>query len=86
MICLPPPRAAPHLIPAQALAGSNKGIVDEMIYLEVTRPDCPDLTIVDLPGQLQAARTRWLCRPAGLLGCTQGGQLQQRRQLATAGP
>lgn len=34
----------------QALAGSNKGIVDEMIYLELTRPGCPDLTMIDLPG------------------------------------
>lgn len=33
-----------------ALAGSNKGIVDEMIYLELTRPGCPDLTMIDLPG------------------------------------
>ena len=36
----------------QALAGSNKGIVDEVIYLEVTGPSCPNLTIFDLPGEL----------------------------------
>ncbi|KAL4437095.1 hypothetical protein ABPG75_004234 [Micractinium tetrahymenae] len=33
-----------------ALAGCDRGIVDEMIYLEVTSPHCPDLSLIDLPG------------------------------------
>ena len=32
------------------LAGTHKGIVDELITLEVTRPDAPDLSLIDLPG------------------------------------
>jgi replication fork clamp-binding protein CrfC len=32
------------------VAGGNKGIVDDPIVLTVYSPDCPDLTIIDLPG------------------------------------
>ncbi|KAK2198261.1 bifunctional Dynamin/Dynamin GTPase effector/Dynamin [Babesia duncani] len=33
-----------------AVAGINKGIVDEPIVLSVYCADCPDLTLIDLPG------------------------------------
>ena len=32
------------------VAGKNKGIVDKPIILTMYSPDCPDLTIIDLPG------------------------------------
>ena len=32
------------------VAGSNKGIVDDPIVLTIYSKDCPDLTIIDLPG------------------------------------
>jgi dynamin 1-like protein len=32
------------------VCGSNKGIVDKPIVLNVHSPTCPDLTMVDLPG------------------------------------
>ena len=32
------------------VAGKNKGIVDEAIKLSIFSNDCPDLTIIDLPG------------------------------------
>lgn len=32
------------------IAGSNKGIIDDPIILTVYSQDCPDLTLVDLPG------------------------------------
>lgn len=31
-------------------AGQNKGIVDDPIVLSVFSPDCPDLSLIDLPG------------------------------------
>ncbi|AFZ81151.1 dynamin, putative [Theileria equi strain WA] len=31
-------------------AGTNKGIVDDPIVLSVYSPDCPDLSLIDLPG------------------------------------
>ena len=33
-----------------SIAGSNKGIIDNPIILTVYSQDCPDLTLVDLPG------------------------------------
>ena len=35
----------------QAIAGDGKDIVDQMIYLRVEGPECPDLTLIDLPGE-----------------------------------
>jgi GTP-binding protein EngB required for normal cell division len=32
------------------LCGSNKGIVDDPIVLQIFSPNCPDLTVIDLPG------------------------------------
>lgn len=32
------------------VCGKNKGIIDDPIVLTVYSPDCPDLTIIDLPG------------------------------------
>lgn len=32
------------------VAGTNKEIVDKPIILTVFSPDCPDLTLIDLPG------------------------------------
>lgn len=32
------------------MAGKNKGIVNDPIKLTVYSNDCPDLTLVDLPG------------------------------------
>lgn len=32
------------------VAGTNKGIVDDPITLTVYSNDCPDLTLIDLPG------------------------------------
>ena len=32
------------------IAGSNKGIVNSPITLTVYSNDCPDLTLIDLPG------------------------------------
>lgn len=32
------------------MAGSNKGIVKDPITLTIYSADCPDLTIIDLPG------------------------------------
>jgi len=32
------------------VAGSNKGIIDDPIVLTIYSKDCPDLTIIDLPG------------------------------------
>ncbi|EDO06253.1 Dynamin central region family protein [Babesia bovis T2Bo] len=32
------------------IAGANKGIVDDPIVLSVYSPDCPDLSLIDLPG------------------------------------
>lgn len=32
------------------LCGSNKNIVDDPIILQVFSPNCPDLTVIDLPG------------------------------------
>ena len=32
------------------VAGDNKGIVDKPIILSIYSKDCPDLTIIDLPG------------------------------------
>lgn len=32
------------------LCGSNKNIVDDPIVLQVFSPNCPDLTVIDLPG------------------------------------
>ncbi|BAM42235.1 dynamin [Theileria orientalis strain Shintoku] len=31
-------------------AGTNKGVVDDPIVLSVYSPDCPDLSLIDLPG------------------------------------
>ena len=32
------------------VAGCNKGIIDEPIYVEIESPSSPDLTVIDLPG------------------------------------
>eukprot|EP00276_Gloeochaete_wittrockiana_P017822 CAMPEP_0184350994 /NCGR_PEP_ID=MMETSP1089-20130417/43307_1 /TAXON_ID=38269 ORGANISM="Gloeochaete wittrockiana, Strain SAG46.84" /NCGR_SAMPLE_ID=MMETSP1089 /ASSEMBLY_ACC=CAM_ASM_000445 /LENGTH=816 /DNA_ID=CAMNT_0026684165 /DNA_START=17 /DNA_END=2467 /DNA_ORIENTATION=+ len=32
------------------LAGTSKGIVNKPVFLDIFAPDCPDLTLVDLPG------------------------------------
>lgn len=32
------------------LAGKNSGLVPALISLKVTKPDAPDLTLIDLPG------------------------------------
>lgn len=32
------------------IAGKNKGIIDDPIKLTIYSNDCPDLTLVDLPG------------------------------------
>ena len=32
------------------VAGKNKGIVDDPIVLNMFSSECPDLTIIDLPG------------------------------------
>ena len=32
------------------IAGNNKGIIDKPIILTMFSADCPDLTIIDLPG------------------------------------
>jgi hypothetical protein len=32
------------------ICGTNKGIIDKPIVLNVHSPSCPDLTMVDLPG------------------------------------
>ena len=32
------------------MAGNNKGIVNDPIKLTIYSADCPDLTIIDLPG------------------------------------
>lgn len=32
------------------VAGGNKGIKDDPIILSIYSKDCPDLTIIDLPG------------------------------------
>ncbi|KAE8621395.1 hypothetical protein XENTR_v10004813 [Xenopus tropicalis] len=37
------------------MAGSGKGISDELISLEVISPDVPDLTLIDLPGITRVA-------------------------------
>ena len=34
----------------KALAGTNSGLVPDLISLQVTTPDAPDLTLIDLPG------------------------------------
>lgn len=38
------------------VCGSNKGIVDDPIVLTVYSSDCPDLTIIDLPGMTRVAQ------------------------------
>ena len=37
------------------IAGSNKGIIDKAIKLSIYANDCPDLTIIDLPGITKVA-------------------------------
>jgi len=32
------------------IAGLNKGIIDKPILLTIYSPDCPDMTMIDLPG------------------------------------
>jgi replication fork clamp-binding protein CrfC len=34
----------------EEVAGSNKGIVDDPIVLTIYSANCPDLTLIDLPG------------------------------------
>lgn len=38
-----------------AIAGDGVGISHELINLEITSPDVPDLTLIDLPGIARVA-------------------------------
>lgn len=55
MFCLASRAARRHRSAAQICSGQANGFSSDYIAIEISSPDCPDLTLIDLPGIVRTA-------------------------------